>query len=50
VAFGLAAIAVAIGVARWRRGGAQGGEPGATSAPREEDAERLEADLSRYDL
>lgn len=47
-----AAIAVAYSVLRWRRGGerrkqAEGADAG---PPRGEDAERLEADLSRYDL
>jgi cytochrome c-type biogenesis protein CcmH len=48
----LAAIAVlAVSVARWRRDGARarGGEPPA-AGPKGEDVERLEADLSRYDL
>jgi cytochrome c-type biogenesis protein CcmH len=48
----LVAIAVlAFSVARWRRDGDRG-SPGDVSAspPRGEDAERLEADLSRYDL
>ena len=49
----LAAVAVAYSVVRWRRGGDSG--EGATGgnkaqAPHGEDAERLEADLSRYDL
>jgi len=48
IALAIAAIALAIGVGRWRRGPhppAPGG-----GAPRGEDAERLEADLARYDL
>ncbi len=47
----VAAIAVAYSVLRWRRGD-KGSPPGggATQAPRGEDAKRLEADLSRYDL
>lgn len=48
----LVAVAVlAFSVARWRRDGkdpARKAGPG--SAPRGEDAERLEADISRYDL
>lgn len=48
IAFVVAAIALAIGVLRWRRGGGGGGASGA--APRGEDAERLDADLARYDL
>jgi len=51
VAFLLAAVALAIGVLRWRRAG---GDPddrgGPTSRPRGEDTDRLDADLARYDL
>lgn len=51
VAFIVAAIALAIGVMRWRRAGgrsdAQGPQP---CAPEGDDAERLDADLARYDL
>ena len=47
----LIAIAVlAVSVSHWRRDGGQGSPGGATNPPRGEDAERLEADLSRYDL
>jgi cytochrome c-type biogenesis protein CcmH len=51
VAFVLAAVGLALGVRRWRRAGKRSG-PGDTPAdgPRGEDAERLEADLARYDL
>jgi cytochrome c-type biogenesis protein CcmH len=51
VAFVLAAVALAIGVLRWRRGGGGPGDavPRATD-PSGEDAERLDADLARYDL
>jgi cytochrome c-type biogenesis protein CcmH len=43
---------VAFSVLRWRRGGGGGGRSrdGAAGGPRGSDAERLEADLSRYDL
>lgn len=45
----IAAVAVAYSVLRWRRGGDQ--EPtGDAQRPDGEDGERLEADLSRYDL
>jgi len=50
----IAAVAVAYSVVRWRRGGdgeweqPDGGSP--AQPPGSEDAERLEADLSRYDL
>lgn len=51
VAFALAAIALGIGVLRWRRaGGPPDNEGGAVTGPSGEDAERLEADLARYDL
>ncbi|HEU4707619.1 MAG TPA: cytochrome c-type biogenesis protein [Solirubrobacterales bacterium] len=51
VAFLVAAIALAIGVIRWRRAGDHGGNgtPGPTG-PSDEDAARLDADLARYDL
>jgi cytochrome c-type biogenesis protein CcmH/NrfF len=50
VAFLIAAAALAVGVLRWRRGGSGG--PGARPSvgPSGEDAERLDADLARYDL
>jgi cytochrome c-type biogenesis protein CcmH len=53
VAFILAAIALALAVARWRRAGGGGGsgKPApAAAGPKGEDAERLDADLARYDL
>jgi cytochrome c-type biogenesis protein CcmH/NrfF len=52
LAFLAAAVAVAFSVLRWRRSSRDDESlPGAASeAPRGEDAERLEADLSRYDL
>jgi cytochrome c-type biogenesis protein CcmH len=52
VAFFIAAIALAVGVLRWRRaGGPPGSGPAADGAgPSPEDAERLAADLARYDL
>lgn len=44
-----AALALALGVARWRRRG--GGPPaGRASGPSSADRARLDADLSRYDL
>lgn len=49
IGFALAAVLLAFGIARWRRDGDRA--PPADSAPPEgEDADRLEADLSRYDL
>lgn len=51
VALLVAAVALAIGVMRWRRAGSGKGEKGAPSVgPRGEDADRLDADLARYDL
>lgn len=53
VAFLVAAVALAFGVLRWRRaGGGRGeGETGVPAAgPSEQDSERLDADLARYDL
>jgi cytochrome c-type biogenesis protein CcmH/NrfF len=52
VAFVLAAAALGLGVRRWRRaaGRAGPGDSPAAGGPRGEDAERLEADLARYDL
>jgi cytochrome c-type biogenesis protein CcmH len=52
VAFLIAALALALGVWRWRRAGGPkdgDGTPQATG-PSGEDAERLDADLARYDL
>lgn len=50
VAFIVAVIALAIGVMRWRRGGGGASAAGPTDSPQGEDAERLDADLARYDL
>jgi cytochrome c-type biogenesis protein CcmH len=60
LAFATAIVALGIGVGRWRRAGARGGgipqatrgdgDPHDPRAPRGEDAERLDADLARYDL
>lgn len=51
IGFAVAAAALAIGVLRWRR---RGGPPGpdlpTPRGPTGEDAERLDADLARYDL
>jgi cytochrome c-type biogenesis protein CcmH/NrfF len=47
----VAVAALGLSVARWRRAGKSSRKNGETPpAPSEEDAERLEADLSRYDL
>lgn len=54
VAFLLAAVALAVGVMRWRRAGGGPGDrdgPGARPrGPSGEEADRLDADLARYDL
>lgn len=50
IAFLFAAVALAIGVLRWRRAGRRGGPPPRAAGPSDEDAERLDADLARYDL
>jgi len=51
VAFAVAIVALAFAVLRWRRAGEppDGGSV-AAAGPSPEDAERLEADLARYDL
>jgi cytochrome c-type biogenesis protein CcmH/NrfF len=51
IAFVVAALALAIGVGRWRRRGDGGGESEAPATPpSDEDSERLDADIARYDL
>ena len=52
IAFAAAAIGLAFGVRRWRRAskGLSAGEAADVDGPRGEDAERLDADLARYDL
>jgi cytochrome c-type biogenesis protein CcmH len=51
IAFLAAVVALGFGVARWRRSGRSSGSPPPGSrGPAAEDAERLEADLARYDL
>lgn len=51
IAFLAAVVALGFGVARWRRSGRDPGSPPPGSrGPAAEDAERLEADLARYDL
>lgn len=50
IAFVVALVALAIGVGRWRgRGGDEGTGP-SSEPPGEEDSERLDADIARYDL
>jgi cytochrome c-type biogenesis protein CcmH len=50
IAFLVAAVALAAGILRWRRGGPGGGPTSAGEGPSDEDSERLDADLARYDL
>lgn len=51
IAFLIAAVALAIGVLRWRRaGGGDDGPVARAPGPSGEDSERLDADLARYDL
>jgi cytochrome c-type biogenesis protein CcmH/NrfF len=51
VAFLIAAVALGLGVLRWRRAGAPPGTgPPAAGGPSEDEAKRLDADLARYDL
>jgi cytochrome c-type biogenesis protein CcmH len=51
VAFVVAAVALALGVMRWRRAGNDKGEEDTPDVgPQGEDADRLDADLARYDL
>jgi cytochrome c-type biogenesis protein CcmH/NrfF len=50
IAFVVAVLALAVGVGRWRR---RGGDPFGAAAPEpppDEDSERLDADIARYDL
>jgi cytochrome c-type biogenesis protein CcmH/NrfF len=50
VAFVVAAVALAIGVLRWRRASGARGGGSRPAGPTGDDAERLDADLARYDL
>jgi cytochrome c-type biogenesis protein CcmH len=50
VAFLAAALALALGVGRWRRAGHSGAAARPPARPEGEEAERLEADIARYDL
>lgn len=51
IAFAVAVLALAFGVLRWRRAAKPPGPGGASaSGPQGEDAERLDADIARYDL
>ncbi len=50
IAFLVAIVALAFGVARWRRADESPGATSPADGPSDEDAERLEADLAKYDL
>src|SRR3954453_21736868 len=50
VAFLVAAAALALGVTRWRRAGGGGHGNTGPAGPKGDHAERLDADLARYDL
>jgi len=50
IAFALAVVALALGVARWRRAARSSSRSDRPDAPGDEDAERLAADIARYDL
>jgi cytochrome c-type biogenesis protein CcmH len=50
VAFIVAAAALALALRRWRRTSGGDGAPRAGRGPSAEEAERLEADLAKYDL
>ncbi|MGB7587316.1 MAG: cytochrome c-type biogenesis protein CcmH, partial [Solirubrobacterales bacterium] len=50
IGFAVGAVALGVGVARWRRTGRRKPPPSATSGPSEDDTKRLDADLARYDL
>ena len=50
VAFLVAALALAVGVLRWRRAGGSPGDGPTANGPSPEDSARLDADLARYDL
>lgn len=50
IGFAAAALALALGVRRWRRTGRPPRSGPPAKGPQGEEAERLEADLARYDL
>jgi cytochrome c-type biogenesis protein CcmH/NrfF len=50
IAFVVAVAALAVGVRRWRRQGRDRGGSPPTAGPPDEDSERLDADIARYDL
>ncbi len=50
IGFAVALVALGFGVARWRRAGDRPAPPANQAAGPDEDAERLNADIARYDL
>jgi cytochrome c-type biogenesis protein CcmH/NrfF len=50
IAFLVAIVALAIGVGRWRKQGGGGDSEPSAAPPGDEDSERLDADIARYDL
>jgi len=51
IAFALAVVGLGVGVSRWRRASRPPpGDDAQSKGPRGDDAERLKADLARYDL
>lgn len=50
VAFIAAAIALALGIRRWRRAAPRNHREATETEPDDEDSKRLDADLARYDL
>ncbi len=50
LAFLAGALALAVGVTRWRRRADRAGDADPATAPHGDDAARLESDLARYDL
>jgi cytochrome c-type biogenesis protein CcmH len=50
IGFAVALVALGFGVARWRRAGDRPAPPANQAGAPGEDAERLDADIARYDL
>ena len=50
VAIVLAGVAIFVGLRRWRRAGTTPNGGGSAEPPEDEDSERLDADLARYEL
>ncbi len=50
IGFVVALVALGFGIARWRRAGERSAPHASQAGPPDEDAERLDADIARYDL